>query len=80
MNNKYIEMRQYMMKQGYPVEYIKEIISLEKQFDADCKQIAVQCMEEGYPSHGENYELRCEALRSWYDEQMEIVDKEYSFN
>lgn len=79
MNNKYIEMRQYMMKQGYPVEYIKEIISLEKRFNADCEEIAIQCMEEGYPSHGENYELRYEALKSWYDEQMEIVDKEYGF-
>lgn len=28
-----------------------------------CRQIADQCEEEGYPSCGENYEMRVEQLR-----------------
>lgn len=31
-----------------------------------CKDIAVQCEEEGYPSHGSNYEIRCQQLWDEY--------------
>lgn len=30
-------------------------------FKADCREISEDCVSEGYPSHGSNYELRCEA-------------------
>lgn len=33
-----------------------------KEIKAD---IAKQCEEEGYPSHGSNYDLRCEAEWEW---------------
>lgn len=71
------EIKKYMSGKGYPDEYIKEICNLEEQYDQDCKEIAAQCAEEGYPENGENYELRCAELRKWYDEQMEAVDREY---
>ena len=35
--------------------------NLEKMFDEDCKKISEQCVSEGYPSHGSNYDLRCES-------------------
>ena len=29
-------------------------------FDKACSRIEAQCIEEGYPSRGANYDLRCE--------------------
>ena len=37
-----------------------EINNLFVQFKEECKEIAEQCEEEGYPNHGVNYDLRCE--------------------
>ena len=35
-------------------------------YNAECDEIARQCQEEGYPSHGSNYSLRAEeAYRYW---------------
>jgi len=34
-------------------------------YDSECEAIARQCEEEGYPSHGSNYDLRCAYL--WDD-------------
>jgi len=32
----------------------------------ECDEIALECSEEGYPSHGSNYDLRAdEAWRYW---------------
>lgn len=33
-----------------------------KEFDEECEEIALECEEEGYPSHGSNYDLRVEQL------------------
>ena len=42
-------------------------------YTAECDEIAQQCQEEGYPSHGSNYSLRAEqAYRYW----MGLVDEE----
>ncbi len=38
------------------------------EYKADCEAIAEQCEEEGYPSHGSNYELRVARLRESYPE------------
>lgn len=42
-----------------------EIEELFTQFKEECKEIAEQCEEEGYPNHGSNYDLRCENV--WDD-------------
>ena len=35
-------------------------------WNAECDEIARECSEEGYPSHGSNYDLRAdEAWRYW---------------
>ena len=48
----------------------REIQELLTSYDEDCKDIADLCVEEGYPSHGSNYELRCESLwNSFYAEE-----------
>lgn len=39
-----------------------------KEFRAECDEISAQCVEEGYPSHGSNYDLRVEALQPYYPE------------
>lgn len=47
-----------------------------RQFDEECEVIARECAEEGYPSHGENYELRVEALKEYYPELFEEPEEE----
>ena len=39
---------------------------IDKMYSEDCAEISAQCEEEGYPSHGSNYELRCENLGESY--------------
>ena len=41
---------------------------LYDQYLEECRQISEQCVEEGYPSNGSNYELRVEALEQYYPE------------
>ena len=36
------------------------------KFLEECDMIAEKCAEEGYPSHGSNYELRVEELEKDY--------------
>lgn len=38
------------------------------EYIAECDSISDQCIEEGYPSHGSNYELRVEAIQPDYPE------------
>lgn len=38
------------------------------EYLAECYAISAQCVEEGYPSHGSNYDLRVESIRSDYPE------------
>ena len=44
------------------------IETIIKWFAEDCIRIAVECEEEGYPSHGSNYELRCESAWNSYEQ------------
>ena len=41
---------------------------LYAQYEKECDEIAAQCEEEGYPSHGSNYELRVADLERDYPE------------
>ena len=45
----------------------------------DCREISKQCVEEGYPSYGSNYDLRISCLwdeeyDSWYCEALSYTD------
>ena len=72
------EMRRSMEEAGfYTAEDIEEICRLETEYAKECEDIAEQCEEEGYPSYGSNYELRCEAARKYYDEQLAMIDLKY---
>lgn len=53
---------------------IIEICKLEAQYEYECRKIAIQCENEGYPSHGSNYELRCANARQYYDEQIALIE------
>ena len=35
-----------------------DLDKLKKEFYDECDRIAEECEEEGYPPHGENYDLR----------------------
>lgn len=72
------EMRNSMMEAGiYSIEDIEEICRLETEYARECEEIADQCAEEGYPSNGSNYDLRCENARRYYDEQIALIDSKY---
>lgn len=53
---------------------VSNICKLEEQFADECDEIASQCEDEGYPSHGSNYELRCATARKYYDEQIALIE------
>lgn len=38
------------------------IEDLNSLFDEECERISEECVAEGYPSHGSNYDLRVENL------------------
>lgn len=72
------DMRRSMTESGvYSKADIDEICRLESEYEKECSEIAHQCEEEGYPSAGENYELRCASAREYYDEQIAIIDEKY---
>lgn len=69
------EMRNRMTEKGfYAPEDIEAICRLETEYSVECERIAQECEEEGYPSHGENWELRCGEARKYYDEQIALID------
>lgn len=51
-------------------EWAKEngLEELYNQYRKEVEEIEKQCEEEGYPSHGSNYELRVENLQKNYPE------------
>ena len=44
-----------------------------KAYKEECKEISAQCVEEGYPSNGSNYELRASQAYNYW---MGLVDEE----
>lgn len=75
------EMKKDMLQAGvYSKEDIEKICELEKEYLKECEEISKQCIAEGYPSQGSNYELRCEDARKWYDDQIREIDKKYNIN
>lgn len=60
------------------LERVPELITDEilDRYDAECRDIARDCEREGYFSHGENYELRCDQLwDSYRDKYEQYLDK-----
>ena len=76
--NKNEEMRRNMTAAGvYREADIEKICNLEAQYLKDCEEIAEECEAEGYPSYGNNYDLRCSDARRYYDELIEKIDLKY---
>lgn len=76
--NKIEEMRRNMTEAGaYSKEDIEKICKLEAQYLKECEDIAEECEAEGYPSYGNNYDLRCSDARRYYDELIEKIDSKY---
>ena len=49
----------------------KEILATYKD---ECREISRQCEDEGYPSYGENYELRADSVwDEWYEEPFRLA-------
>ncbi len=61
----------------YSLDDINEICRLEKEYQEECDVISEECVAEGYPSHGSNYDLRCEQARKYYDEQLSYINEKY---
>ena len=77
MYTRYTELINRLKKDGYTMEDIDDIIRLRAEYAKECEKIADQCVEEGYPSNGSNYELRCENISSYYDEQEDAIHAKY---
>ena len=77
MYTRYTELINRLKKDGYTMEDIDAIIRLRAEYAKECEKIADQCVEEGYPSNGSNYELRCENINSYYDEQEDAIHAKY---
>ena len=45
--------------------------ALYENYSKSCDEIAGQCIEEGYPAYGSNYELRVANLKEDYPELFE---------
>lgn len=43
----------------------------DKAWRAECREIADQCIAEGYPSHGSNYDLRAEQAWKYWESQID---------
>lgn len=57
-------------------EMTEEILEEYREF---CKQTEEECMAEGWPSRGNNYELRCEQeWRDYYLPTIEAIEEEYA--
>lgn len=48
--------------------------ALWEEFWEACKEIADECVAEGFPSYGSNYELRVERLKETYPELFDNDD------
>lgn len=76
--NKTEEMRRNMTAAGvYREADTEKICNLEAQYLKECEEIAEECEAEGYPSYGNNYDLRCSDARRYYDELIEKIDLKY---
>ena len=53
-------------------EALRKLDTLKAQFRAECEEIALECEEEGFPSHGENWDLRCADL--WESQYEDTVN------
>lgn len=53
-----------------------EYDKLWQEYTEEYDRIAEECEEEGYPSHGSNYEMRVERLRESYPELFEEDEDE----
>lgn len=72
------EIRRNMTAAGvYREADIEKICNLEAQYLKECEEIAEECEAEGYPSYGNNYDLRCSDARRYYDELIEKIDLKY---
>lgn len=55
---------------------LREIEDLRFLFDADCISIERDLVEEGFPSHGTNYDIRCNYLwEEFYAPEIESIWK-----
>ena len=51
---------------SYELDRLRTAKEILAEYRDACEEIAEQCVEEGYPSHGSNYDLRCEQLWNEY--------------
>ena len=72
------DMKEEMINAGvYSKEDIDEICNLEQAYLDECAEIEEDCIAEGYPANGSNYELRCAEARKYYDEEITVINEKY---
>lgn len=71
------ETKKYYTSRGYSREDIDLIIEYMEEFYDRCGEIAADCEEEGYPSHGSNYDLRVENEWKECEEAIRRIERQY---
>lgn len=71
-------MRKGMIRKGILCNAdIEEICKLESEYENECDKLAEYYEEQGYPSHGENWELACENIRKEFDDEIDLIWAKY---
>ena len=78
MKSRFTDLVKELTNKGWSMEDINKVVKLRAECLEECESIAEQCEEEGYPGHGYNYELRCESVKEWYNEQEDIIWERYN--
>lgn len=72
------EMKRNLQEAGVlTAEDIEKVCQLETEYLQECESISEECAEEGYPTWGSNYELRCEQAREYYDQEIDNIFSKY---
>lgn len=76
MKTRYTDIIKCWERLGISDSDIVKLLDLKSACNRECYEISCECSMEGKPSHGEDYELRCESIRKYYaDEEVEIFSK-----
>lgn len=77
MKIKYTELIKYWESLGICDRDIAHLLDIRSAYARDCEEISFLLSLEGKPSYGDDYELRCGAIRSYYTEEEKEIFARY---
>lgn len=67
----------YLENLGISKHDIAMLLALKQCCAEACEEISDECVLEGKPSHGYDYEIRCEEVCSYYTEEENEIFAKY---